>query len=171
MIEFPVGNVADEVIKRSVSVMAVSNFNWLIEGQVAGHAQPFSEDDLRWLYSQGIRTLVHMERWSEDLLQKANRLGMVNLCIPVADLAAPSLYEIQEMIDFMLKSVLEGKPVGVSCSAGHGRTGTVLACYLVALDHTAEGLVIQVRQKRPGAVETRGQFEVIRQYVEQLFKE
>jgi len=151
--------------------MAVSNFSWLIEGQVAGHAQPLSEDDLRWLYSQGIRTLLHMERWSEDLLQKANHLGMVDLCVPVADLTAPSIFQIQEMNDFMLKSVLEGKPVGVSCSSGHGRTGTVLACYLVALDHTAEGLVIQVRQKRPGAVETRDQFEVIRQYLDQLFKE
>ncbi len=151
--------------------MTVSNFSWLIEGEVAGHAQPAGEEELKWLYSQGIRSLVHMERWPDRLLQMANRLGMVDLCIPVKDFTAPALHEVQQMIDFMLKSVLEGKPVGVSCGAGNGRTGTVLACYLVARDHTAEGLVIQVRQKRPGAVETTGQFEVIRQYLDALYKE
>jgi atypical dual specificity phosphatase len=151
--------------------MTVSNFSWLIEGQVAGHAEPASEEDLKWLYSQGIRSLVRMSE--KTLIDPAaiNRLGLIDLHIPVKDFTAPSLMEIEEIIDFMLKSVLEGKPVGVSCGGGDGRTGTVLACYLVALDHTAEGLVIQVRRKRPGAVETREQFEVIRQYLDQLFKE
>ncbi len=151
--------------------MTVSNFSWLIEGEVAGHAQPASEEDLKWLYSQGVRSLLRMSE--KTLVDPAviNRIGLIDLHIPVKDFTAPSLPEIEQMIDFMLKSVLEGKPVGVSCGAGNGRTGTVLACYLVARDHTAEGLVIQVRRKRPESVEKTEQWEVIRQYLDQLFKE
>jgi len=154
-----------------MSAMTVANFSWLIEGQVAGHAQPASEEDLKWLYLQGIRSLVRMSEKSLVDPAVINRMGFIDLYVPVKDFTAPTLMEIDQMIDFMLKSVLKGKPVGVSCGVGNGRTGTVLACYLVALDHTAEGLVIQVRSKRQGAVETEGQFEVLRQYLDQLFKE
>jgi atypical dual specificity phosphatase len=41
----------------------------------------------------------------------------------------------------------------VSCGAGCGRTGTVLACYLVSSGHSAEGAIQQLLALRPCACE------------------
>ncbi len=72
------------------------------------------------------------------------------------------------MVDFINKSISEGKPVGVSCGAGLGRTGTVLACYLVSLGHSAEVAIGMVRTKRPGSIETETQEEAIKEYAAKI---
>ena len=49
----------------------------------------------------------------------------------------------------------------VHCDAGIGRTGTMLACYLVSKGYNAEKAIEEVRIKRPGSIETVKQEEVI----------
>ena len=61
-------------------------------------------------------------------------------------------------------SVSAGRPVGVSCGAGLGRTGTILACYLVSQCFSAEEAINKVRVRRPGSIETREQEDAILAY-------
>ena len=51
--------------------------------------------------------------------------------------------------------------VAIHCSAGLGRTGVVLACYLVQKGLTAQNAIARVRRLRPGSIETEEQADAV----------
>jgi atypical dual specificity phosphatase len=55
-----------------------------------------------------------------------------------------------------------------SCGADLGRTGAVLACYLVSLGYNALEATDEVRAKRPGSIETKDQEEAVKTYAKQI---
>jgi len=57
----------------------------------------------------------------------------------------------------------------VHCGAGLGRTGTVLACYLISRGLCAEHAIDRVRDARPGAIEAINQIAFV-YYFERLIK-
>lgn len=55
--------------------------------------------------------------------------------------------------------------VGVHCALGFGRTGTMLACYLVKERGLAAGdAVAEIRRLRPGSIETYEQEKAVFQF-------
>ncbi len=57
-----------------------------------------------------------------------------------------------------------GRRVAVHCAGGRGRTGTLLACYLVHQGLDPAAAIARVREVRPGAVETRAQVAAVEAY-------
>src|SRR5713226_8445562 len=55
-------------------------------------------------------------------------------------------------------------PVAVHCLAGLGRTGTILACYLVRMEMPANNAIIIIREWRPGSIEVPAQEAVVYEY-------
>ena len=149
------------------------NFSWLIEGELAGHKAPSSEKDLIWLKGQGILALVRMAEKDVSRVDRLQieRLGLSDCHEPVPDFTAPEQDQIDRMITFITKSLAEGRPVGVSCGAGLGRTGTILACYLVNRCLDSEAAINKVRTDRPGSIESEEQEEAIRTYASHLAKQ
>lgn len=142
------------------------NFSWIIKGKLAGHQAPLSEQDLVWLEKQGILALVRM---AEDHKAKVRslqlkHLGIWDCHVPVPDFTAPTNGQIGTMITFITKSLSVGRPVGVSCGAGLGRTGTILACYLVSQGYKPDDAIAEVRVKRPGSIETESQEDAVKAY-------
>lgn len=59
--------------------------------------------------------------------------------------------------------------VAVHCRHGRGRTGTILACYLVKTrEMTAKDAITYVRRERPWSIETTEQEEAVFVYEENI---
>ncbi|XP_041711828.1 protein tyrosine phosphatase domain-containing protein 1 isoform X2 [Coregonus clupeaformis] len=84
------------------------------------------------------------------------------------DYGVASLTSILDMVKVMSFAIQEGK-MAVHCHAGLGRTGVLLACYLVfATRMTADQAIVFVRSKRPNSIQTRGQLYCVREFAQFL---
>lgn len=145
--------------------MEYLNFGWIIHGLLAAAQGPTSRRDLIYLGLQNIRSIVRMQEGT--ISGEANDL--VDLFEPVADGAAPSLEQIERMVWFMQREIRTWEhPVVVTCRAGLGRTGTILACYMVFAGYKPDKAVSHIRELRPGSIETGEQEAAVYQYDEML---
>lgn len=147
----------------------ISNFAFVIHEKLAGCAHPGRDERLR----RNIEELVSRHKitaivtLSEEalpsrVLQKA-RLRFLHL--PVPDFGVSPLKQIAQFVDFAHGEIANGGRVVVHCSAGYGRTGTMLACCLVAEEGRTPDLAIAaVRRLRPGSIETPEQENVVREW-------
>lgn len=152
------------------SVSRPANFSWVIEGKLAGSARPENEAQLRWLRSKGIRAVVclNMERPLDG--EEVKALGFEYVFIPVRDFAAPQLGDFERFVSFVGEMLGQGKPVVVCCGAGIGRTGTMLAAYLVSLCSSPEEALLEVERKRGVGVESDAQREAVYGFARQRGK-
>jgi atypical dual specificity phosphatase len=141
----------------------VPNFSWLIEGKLAGLSQPRSDDAFVCLIELGISSLVSLTEQAlpDGMLEK---FGFRSEHIPITDFTAPTVSQIEQAVAVIDEYLEAGLIVGVHCGAGLGRTGTILAGYLVRQGSSAEVAITTVRAKRPGSIETLEQETAIRAY-------
>jgi atypical dual specificity phosphatase len=143
--------------------MTKLNFSWVIDGKLAGHEAPLSKQDLVWLKQQGVFALVRLieKNKAEVSASQIGKLGMWDLHEPVPDFDVPKPDQIDRIIQFIDTAISAKRPVGVSCKFGIGRTGTILACYLVHKGDDADSAISAIRQKRPSSIETQEQVDAV----------
>jgi atypical dual specificity phosphatase len=139
------------------------NFSWLFENKLAAMAYPESEDAFTVLSEIGIQAILNLAERSYSYETPA-RIGIHTRHIPVADFTAPTLQQVKQAVDMISSCLNKQMPVAVHCMAGLGRTGTILACYLVAIEMPANNAIILIREWRPGSIETSEQETVVYEY-------
>ena len=114
-----------------------------------------------FLKLQGIQALVRMEEQTIS----GQPLDLVDLYEPVPDFTPPRPDQIDLIVQFISEQIEAWqRPVVVTCYAGLGRTGTVLACYLVHSGDSPESAIDLVRKLRPGSIQTVEQEEAVHQF-------
>ena len=104
---------------------------------------------LKGLGFNAIMTLTE-DRIDPSLLSD---LGIHSIHIPIANMHAPTIDQARRATKFLCDCISEDKQVFVHCYAGYGRTGAILAAYLVATGSDPLAAINQVREGRPGAIE------------------
>ena len=96
------------------------------------------------------------------LIPMAETLGLRVLWFPVKDQEVPEAPNLfSKFVDRVLGQAQQGKKVVVHCRGGIGRTGTLLACCLVANGMDPEAAILKVREARPNAVENPKQIKFV----------
>jgi atypical dual specificity phosphatase len=151
---------------------------WLVPGVLAGMPMPFVhperrmagggaltdfEDELPVLNSAGVRAVVSLLNIPSDakIFESA---GFAFRCLPMPDGGAPTMEQADEFVRFVGLERAEKHPVAVHCEAGLGRTGTMLAVYLISEGDGAAGAIGKVRTVESSAIETNRQIQFLEQY-------
>lgn len=152
-------------------------FFWLEPGVLAGCSRPgarpgrhtpSSDDiaaDLATLRGHGVGALLSLTETAlpADALAAS---GIVGLHLPVPDFHPPSPEQFLLALAFLDRARADGAPAAVHCLAGQGRTGSVLAAWLIRSGETAPAAIAAVRAACPGAIEARAQEEALRTFAD-----
>ena len=135
------------------------NFSWIIEEKLAGSAIPTSKEEIDWIKQEGVKSIVTIreEPLEDEWIKDVNYLHVHS-----NDMGIPEFSDLVNSVDFIHQRITNEEAVMVHCLAGLGRTGTILACYLIKYeDMTAGDAIEKVRQERHGSIQSFSQEEII----------
>jgi len=137
------------------------NFSWIESSVLAGCGRPESVAELEAAKREGVGAIVSLTGTplSPEVI---DRLGFAYLHSPLS--AIPSIQQLTQIIQFIESQKSQSHPVLVHCGEGIGRTGTVLAAYLVYHGMRADDAIRVVREKRSGSVQTVEQENIVREF-------
>ena len=148
-----------------------TNFGWVLDGKLAGSGLPMTYSQFFWLIKHGIKTIITVREvplpsnWFTDSIKNIESDNINYLHLSVEDFGAPSIEEIDSTVDYIQRQIDNRKPVMVHCAAGKGRTGTILAAYLLKNENlTAELAIKKIRNLRPGSIQSNIQEMTISMY-------
>lgn len=147
-----------------------TNFSWVIDNKLAGSGTPMTAEQYEWLIKNNIRSIVTVREFPlpEKWLINNGRLEVDKdyKFEYVKDYGVPALKVLDEIVDYINKKINdEKKSLVVHCAAGKGRTGTILAAYLMKLEHlSSHDAIKKIRIIRPGSIQSKIQEETLHKY-------
>jgi len=151
---------------------------WAIPGVLAGMPMPYVhperrmngggsldayEDELKVLRQAGVRAVVSLLNTPSDAAVYESA-GFDFLCLPVPDGQPPTREQVYRFVSFMAEQRAAQRPVAAHCEGGLGRTGTMLAAYLISHGENAGAAIRQIRAVEPGAIETAQQIQFLKAF-------
>jgi protein-tyrosine phosphatase len=139
---------------------------WVEPGRLLAGPYP---DDPAALAAAGIAATVDLtesgegwsDYWSEQPALEHHRIGL-------EDFAPPSEHDMRRVLATVDELLERGAPVYVHCRGGRGRTGCVVACYLIERGAAPSAALDAVRQwcGHDHSPETEEQRELVRRWPE-----
>jgi atypical dual specificity phosphatase len=157
-----------EAARRYVSdAFGPRGFLWLKHGRLAGTPRPgvyFDLDyDLKALRRVGVTVLVSLTETPLDA-DALPPYGMRSIRFPVPDMGAPSVERAADLCRQIDTLLAADEVLAVHCRAGLGRTGTVLAAYLIWEGHSALDALESVRRVEPRWVQSEEQVGFLEEF-------
>jgi atypical dual specificity phosphatase len=145
----PLPLIAQMATQAAPEYRGPRGFRWIIPGKLGTTPLPGAvadiNHDLAALRMVGITTLITLTTGDlpQDVLQKH---GLRNVHLPIYDREAPTVLQLKMLTLRMTEMLARGEALAVHCRAGIGRTGTVVAGWLVSEGLTAEAALERIRK-------------------------
>lgn len=153
-------------VMRSIGVI-VDAGTWIAPDRLLACAYPRRAAALQVLARQGVTLVINLHERAHPPSRLA-RHGLEQVHVPIRDFTAPTPEQIDRVLRALDDALAGGRTVAIHCGGGLGRTGTLLACYLVRTGLDADEAIGRIRALRPGSVETRAQVAAVTAYAERL---
>lgn len=135
-----------------------------IDEHILMGALPFASDVPR-LQQAGVGAVVNTCDEYAGPLKAYRDAGIEQLRIPTVDFTSPSLAHVEMGVGFMQQQIARGRRVYVHCKAGRARSGTLVLCYLIAVQGmTPEEAQRKILRRRPHANPRLAQRAVVREF-------
>ena len=142
---------------------------WIRPGLFCGTHYPgdkdptIRDDKLRALVRCGIRRVLNLmqegevgrlgepfDPYQERLAEIAEKMSKSIRCqrFAIPDAGIPSVELMVEILDNIDVAIAANEPVCIHCWGGHGRTGTVAACYLIRHGMSPEEAIRRILELR-----------------------
>ena len=141
--------------------------SWIEDGRLAAARYPRDARALGALRELGVKVLVNLHEQAHAP-EAMTQHGLTEVHLPVADFQPPTPQQLEEGVLAIERALAAEQCVAVHCGAGLGRTGTLLACYLVKQGLQPEEAIARIRTIRRGSVETRQQETAVAEYARRL---
>ncbi len=138
---------------------------WIEPGLVLASAAPRGPADYEAWREAGITLVVNLHTLPNEV-ERLAEVGAREQHLPVIDFTAPPPEVLDDAVAAIETELARGGVVVVHCHAGLGRTGTVLAAWLVSRGTGADEAIAAVRASRPGSIETSHQEAAVRTFAE-----
>ncbi len=138
-------------------------FTW-IDDYVAASARPMTLSQIKWIKEQGVDVIISL---TESPLPRdwVEKLGLKYFHAPIEDHSCPDPETLKRIVEKIFDEISGGRKILVHCAAGLGRTGTVLAAYLMVRDDlTPEDAIKAIRELRPGSIEPNQEYSLFEFY-------
>ncbi|MCA9605128.1 MAG: ATP-binding cassette domain-containing protein [Myxococcales bacterium] len=152
-----------------------NGFHWLIPGVIGGLPRPgvvrSLESDLEGLERLGVTRLVTLEEKPAFADEVLAPYGISGQHFPIDDMDAPPVDAAIELLTGFRSRLAAGEVIALHCLAGKGRTGTLLAGYLLLVSGcTALEALDRVRAIQPRWVQSDAQIRFLSELDQALSK-
>jgi atypical dual specificity phosphatase len=157
-------------------------FRWIVPFQIAVSSAPLCEAEVEQLCSPfaGIRHIISLDEHASPNKAWLNRNSIKQTTIPIPDFYPPSIEQVDCIMELLADP--SNLPALIHCTAGLGRTGTIIACYLTAFGFQIPGgddqmpvmqaseAINALRVMRPGSIETTEQEDLVSRWTIEVWK-
>jgi len=138
-----------------------TGFVWVEDSRLAASGYPASRSQVEWVVNKGITSVLTLTEYPIPK-EWTVKTGLFLKHVPLRDHEPPSAEKLEECATFIEAELAAGRKVMVHCLAGEGRTGCVLAAYLIRTKKLGgERALVELRRIKPGFVEKKQEKAVI----------
>lgn len=130
--------------------------------------------DLKVIKDNGVQVIVCLLQSDEmKLLGMEDYFDLVEeefilYHLPIRDRGTPNQSGLNYLIPSIVQHLNGGHNVLVHCRGGLGRAGTICACCLGHFGYSSQKAIEMVRDRRPGAIQTRNQEKCVARYCNKI---
>jgi protein tyrosine phosphatase (PTP) superfamily phosphohydrolase (DUF442 family) len=140
-------------------------FGWVIPDKLAASARLMTPSQLAWIAKNGIKSVFTIRESPLEPTWFPTGCGIDYRHIKVENYGAPPVNVLNDAVDYIDIEIDNNKPVIVHCNGGSGRTGTILAAYLMKKESlTAEESVKKVKEIRGRTIRHQKQLDTLKEY-------